>query len=344
MNTVEVSQVGHKRREAMEEYKRGNKPQAVQILKEVTRAFPDCCEVYNDLGCILWEMGRRWSAVSHLKRAVRAEPGNRNAATNLEAMSAVIDNTEREESLSHSAYCFDGWRMKNAHVLPWVGTQGNEFFRQAHVDASQALELQDPEDLDKAMWRHWVISYSIRHAIEFSGLKDFLAVECGVSDGLSTFFELRELTGHRLVQTIERFQMHLYDSWEPMREENLLPSERNLVGKYAKHDIRRVKSNLSEFADDIVFHPGFIPDTLSTPFPDHKPVVYLHIDLNSVMPTVAALDFFVPRMPKGSVVLFDDFGWEGYNTTKQAVVDFFASKPGSLMPFPTGQAIYFGNC
>jgi hypothetical protein len=40
-------------------------------------------------------------------------------------------------------------------------------------------------------------------------------------------------------------------------------------------------------------------------------------------------------------VLFDDYGWSGYQDTKVAVDAFFAGKRGVLLPMPTGQAIFF---
>ena len=70
-------------------------------------------------------------------------------------------------------------------------------------------------------------------------------------------------------------------------------------------------------------------------------IVYLHIDLNSAKPTLAALNFFYPRLVKGGVILFDDYGWREYKDTKKVVDEFFSSKPGILLKLATGQAIYY---
>ncbi len=66
-------------------------------------------------------------------------------------------------------------------------------------------------------------------------------------------------------------------------------------------------------------------------------------DLNSAKPTESALDFFYPRLVPGGVILFDDYGWDAYEDTKNAIENFFTNKPGILMKLPTGQAIYFHN-
>ncbi len=56
-----------------------------------------------------------------------------------------------------------------------------------------------------------------------------------------------------------------------------------------------------------------------------------------------ALEFFYPRLVVGGVILFDDYGWDAYEDTKNTIENFFKDKPGLLMKIPTGQAIYFHN-
>ena len=67
----------------------------------------------------------------------------------------------------------------------------------------------------------------------------------------------------------------------------------------------------------------------------------MHIDLNSTKPTIDALDFFFPRLIKGGIIIFDDYGNTGYPDTKIEIDEFFKNKPGVLMQSPTGQAIYY---
>ena len=86
---------------------------------------------------------------------------------------------------------------------------------------------------------------------------------------------------------------------------------------------------------------GFIPDSLGVPPLPPEQVVFLHIDLNAAMPTQAALDMFGPRMPRGGVVVFDDYGWVGYPETKEVVDAWAAGRNGTLLKSPTGQAIFF---
>ena len=93
----------------------------------------------------------------------------------------------------------------------------------------------------------------------------------------------------------------------------------------------------------MVFHQGYIPESLNKKPDAPDSIFYLHIDLNSAKPTESALDFFYPRLVPGGVILFDDYGWDAYEDTKNAIENFFTNKPGILMKLPTGQAIYFHN-
>ena len=88
----------------------------------------------------------------------------------------------------------------------------------------------------------------------------------------------------------------------------------------------------------MIFNEGFIPGSFATATNPEK-IMWLHIDLNSSQPTLAALEFFFDRLQKGGVVLFDDYA--GYPDTKRITDTFFKDKPGILLPLPTGQAVFF---
>ena len=60
-------------------------------------------------------------------------------------------------------------------------------------------------------------------------------------------------------------------------------------------------------------------------------------------PTISALEFFLPKLVIGGVIIFDDYGSIGHPDTKIEIDQFFSDKSGILMKSPTGQAIYFNN-
>ncbi len=238
---------------------------------------------------------------------------------------------------------FSGWGMKTAHEVPWNDRYNWNTFRETHeyvknnFDFSNDFIGMSKKNLDALSYRHWYIVYCTRHAIEFTKIDKYNFVECGTANGVTAYFALKEI-----VNEIEKpkFMMHLYDSWNAMRKSELLETERHHVGNYSELDLDRTKKNLKEFEDRLIYHVGYIPESLvSEDSPES--IVYMHIDLNSAKPTLATLEFFFPRLVKGEVILFDDYGQEEYKDTKNVVDKFFSDKPGLLLKLPTSQAIYF---
>jgi len=234
---------------------------------------------------------------------------------------------------------FSGWGMTTVHQLPWI----NDKYFQQTSESIKSFEFDkglniDSTNVDILLWRHWIVSSAVRHAIEFAKTDEHNFVDCGVSAGLSAFFALREIQRYK---DIKKFSMHLYDSWSSMKKEHLLESESLSVGNYGLLSLETTKNNLSAFNEFLVYHPGYIPESLSMSLQSPDSIVYLHVDLNSAKPTENTLEFFYPRLISGGVILFDDYGWVGYDDTRITVNNFFNNKPGIIFPLPTGQAIYY---
>lgn len=238
---------------------------------------------------------------------------------------------------------FSGWGMTSIHEFPWNDPYQGENFRKANenikneFDFSENTTLTSMRNLDTLRWRHWNISYGVRYCLEFSETTEYNFVECGVAEGVTSFFVLSEIDNDQL---IKKSALYLYDAWADMKDEYLLDSEKHSKGKYKKLSMKRTKKNLSKFKTKRFFHKGYVPEVLinsNTP----KTICYLHIDLNSSKPTLGALEIFYPKLVKGGVIIFDDYAHSGYEETKIVVDEFFKDKSGLLQKLPTGQAIYY---
>lgn len=240
---------------------------------------------------------------------------------------------------------FSGWGMNTEAEFPWNDEYSGNIFRKANEDLKKNFEFSkiptgaNKNNIDNALWRHWIVSYAVRHAIEFTECDKFNFVECGVGDGLTAFFALREISGN--VKTKDKSNMYLYDSWSSMRKKGLLEDELDYVGRYSELDIDRTKKNLIEFKDVVVYHQGYIPESFNSNLNSPDFIVYLSIDLNSARATIDTLNFFFPRLLKGGTILFDDYGQIGYADTRKSIDKFFLDKPGILLKLPTSQAIYY---
>lgn len=237
---------------------------------------------------------------------------------------------------------FAGWNMATHAALPWQDDHCPDMaaFNRTKEDIKKQFEFGsdlnvNAETIDGLLWRHYLVTFAVNYALKFTGKEAFHMVEAGVADGITAYFALRAVKDHR-----ESFCMHLYDSWGAMRQTELLPSESSHVGNYSELNLKRTKRNLMEFSDHLMVHQGYVPESLHI-LPEPPPSVhYMHIDINSVIPTRAVLEFFWPRLAKSGVVLFDDYGWAGYEEMKDMIDTFFADKPGAFLKLPTGQALY----
>ena len=251
---------------------------------------------------------------------------------------------------------FFGWDMYTPHSPPW--TREDKVSQTFNIQNSELLELLYSEkfissyfsaikDKDHVLyslkWRHYNIFWSVKFAINNTDSAQKNFVECGVCDGLSTYFAITS----SIAEKISNHKFYLYDSWGPMGDEFLSESELKIKknptwkgSKYNNIDIEITKSNLRKFEGLVVYNKGYITDELEYA-ENPNSLVWMHIDLNGAKPTLSMLNYFHDKILKGGVILFDDYGWRGYEDTRKTIDKFFETKKGTLFPLPTGQAIYF---
>jgi len=90
--------------------------------------------------------------------------------------------------------------------------------------------------------------------------------------------------------------------------------------------------------DNFVFNKGYVPESFSHSR-NPESLAWIHIDLNSSIPTIASLDYFWDRLLPGGLVLLDDFAWPGYEDTRTEVEKWCERQGLDILQFPTGQAL-----
>jgi len=252
---------------------------------------------------------------------------------------------------------FNGWGMTTTTNPPWTFTNSKEIIKFEEIN-NQLIQLIKDEKfivtqwkmkekdknkkeeikkfltlLDELKWRHLIIYFSILLAKKFTQ-KEINLVECGVCDGLSIFYAI-----NALIKKNYDFKVYLYDSWGKMEKKYLNDQEIHHLGDYNYLDLNRTKKNLGDYSENLIFNVGYIPEVLlSSNNPNH--VSWLHIDLNSSMPTKETLKFFYEKLYSKGVILLDDYGHRSYESTKLVVDSFFNDLDGQLIAFPTGQAMF----
>jgi O-methyltransferase len=68
-------------------------------------------------------------------------------------------------------------------------------------------------------------------------------------------------------------------------------------------------------------------------------VRFAHIDLDIYRPILDTLEFVYPRLARGGVIVFDDYGFDSCPGARQAVDEFCSDKREPPLSLPTGQAI-----
>ena len=239
---------------------------------------------------------------------------------------------------------FDGGLLKTESVNPWEHDTKSQIFlesiQEIKNDCKSNLDKNKIDELsiDVAKWRYWIVSFAVKHVIQFTKGERKNFVECGVAEGFSSYIALKEIESNK---TIKDFEFHLYDSWKPMKKESLASSEYSNIGKYQHLDEHIVKDNLKKFEQFVIYHPGYIPEIFDESPEAPKSIVYLAIDLNAAKPTKDTLEKFFPILEPGGVIIFDDYGVKEYHDTKNSIDEFLENKEGSFLKLPTGQAIFF---
>ena len=243
---------------------------------------------------------------------------------------------------------FDGWRMVTGTCPPWSGDGSNVLAKAfancnkelaSHIASRKVILSQFRQssvslEVTKLSWRHYIVYWSGAVASRISGGNARNFVEMGVCDGLTAWYASRARQNLNCGG-----EFFLYDAWEGMRPDLLTESERKSAGSYSYLDIENTRRNLDLCGGDkFVFVKGYIPESFEQSSNPEK-IAWMHIDLNSSMPTIASLNFFWDRLLPGGIVLLDDYAWPGYEDTRAEVDKWCLARSLDIFQFPTGQAL-----
>ena len=164
-----------------------------------------------------------------------------------------------------------------------------------------------------------------RNSLELKG--DF--AECGVYKGGTAILLASLVKGREKV-------LHLFDSFEGLPDAD---SHDNVYGKGDFSDTSElaVRSRMKAGGSDTVLHVGWIPQTFAGM--DASAFSLVHVDVDLFQPALDCCSFFYPRLVRGGVMIFDDYGFPACLGEKKAVDDYFADKQERPISLTTGQAV-----
>ncbi len=259
-----------------------------------------------------------------------------------------------------SVPAFSGWGMTTKHSLPWKTFDSSDplglnFYRADRRLAELILSgnfvlsqfnnlgVTSPVDycdqqLSRLRYRHFVVFWSATFVARSKASARLTFVEAGTCDGLTAYFAEAALRSESF--PVNNTEIYLYDSWAPMKSEHLRDSESHREGMYSYLSLAQTKQNLTACDGSFQFMKGYIPE-IFTDSDGPKAIDWLHIDLNGAVPTQKTLEFFMPKLSTGGLILFDDYGHGAYGDTKEVIDQYFSREHGILFHLPTGQALFF---
>lgn len=217
-------------------------------------------------------------------------------------------------------YRSDG--LATAHRSPFLDEPefNRLFWNIAHRWAGGPVDLR---------WRVWLLSQCARQCTVLDG--GF--VEFGVYRAASAYMILA------WVGLPAGTTFHLFDTFTGIPPTGLTDPEveAGFEGGHADTTVSEVEDFLAAWRDQTILVVGDVFDTVVEV--ETGPLAFVHLDLNAAGPTRAALDYAYRRLVPHGIIVFDDYGWTGYDDQRRVIDHYFVGRSEAILALPTGQAI-----
>ncbi len=211
-----------------------------------------------------------------------------------------------------------------------LATSNNcDFITEEHfAKAYEAAKNTNPWKNFTLMWRIHVICWIAHTVKNLEG--DF--VECGVNTGSYA----RAIIEYTNFNTLNK-TFYLMDTFSGLDQKYITDEERKLgIMNYTYRDTyEEVKKTFTPFKTKII--KGSIPETL--PLCEAKKICFLSIDMNNVVPEIAAMEYFWDKVVINGMIVLDDYGFPMHITQKIAFDKFAKSVGHEILTLPTGQGL-----
>lgn len=195
-------------------------------------------------------------------------------------------------------------------------------------DFVKAFEKEAITPQEKSLgWRLHTLCWAAKHCENVPG--DF--VECGVWRG----FSFAVVTDYIRFGSLNK-KLYLYDTYQGIPSEYNSEGRSNRVYEQEPDLVDKVRERFSIYPNVKVVQ-GTVPDSFAKECPQQ--ISFLHIDMNSSKSEIAALEHLFDKVSPGGIIVFDDFGWFGYDKQTYAEIEFMKQRGHYIMELPTGQGM-----
>ncbi len=221
------------------------------------------------------------------------------------------------ESSELSAFAFDD-------AFVWFRNLG--FLKDDAFNNAVAEYSNDPIVMSK-IWRIWIISSLLASVSQ----RDGDIVDIGTYDGKSFSIALRYALTTKNSVVNKHFSILLYDAFENPPDE----------ARKSNHGKELFKYVCDLFQDYSYVLPvkGYVPASCFGT--QSKQIKWAQIDLNSAEYDCQAFNYVLPRLTKGAIVIFDDYGFARYKSTQDNLNKIIKNNNlNPIIELPTGQGLY----
>ncbi|MFI6326557.1 TylF/MycF/NovP-related O-methyltransferase [Nonomuraea sp. NPDC050556] len=206
------------------------------------------------------------------------------------------------------------WRSEHPLYAPW----SDDSLICSDIEDVEALTLNDRPRL-------YYLAALARHAAALGGA----FAECGVFRGGTALMLSR-------VSSVHCNELHLLDSFEGLSQPDCGHDVFYRPGDFASTDTEMVVTLLDEAGPRVRVYQGWIPQVLAQ-LPQRRWAL-VHVDVDLYQPTWDTCEHFYDDMMPGGVFVFDEYGFPTCRGERDAVDEFFASRPETPIALPTGQS------
>ncbi len=191
-------------------------------------------------------------------------------------------------------------------------------------------EIKKSGPLIVSLDRCYMIYQFARYAVSLDGD----VAECGTYTGGTAYLLgcIMEAEG------VTNKYLHLFDTFQGMPDLAVPERDYHAPGDFGDTSLDYVQKRLERFSF-VRFHPGLMPDTFAE-IEDIDYFSFVHVDVDIYPTALECCKWFWPRLTRGGVILFDDYGfWSYRHAIRAAVDDFFSSIRDKPIILPTAQAV-----
>ena len=168
-------------------------------------------------------------------------------------------------------------------------------------------------------------------------------IECGVHRGFCSSVACNYTNFHNINK-----KLFLFDTWDRIPVDQIDQKEQEIEkyfdiineDNYQTNDVKnflKVEERFKYFPN-VQLIKGRVPEVFKNIRVPNK-ISFLHLDMNSSIAEIGALEVLFEKMVPGSICLLDDFGMAVAIDQMKAELDWFTNKGYYICELPTSQGI-----